>query len=105
MKQRNCVLEVCECSAAREVGWLVLAVIFLILLSGSIYGHAQSTTSSQVNGTVTDSTGALVIGASVTVTNSATGVAYHAVTDSLGAYHVTDLLPGTYTMDGYEKRI
>ncbi|MGB6829923.1 MAG: carboxypeptidase regulatory-like domain-containing protein [Terracidiphilus sp.] len=108
MKQRNCVLEVCECSAAREVGWLVLAVIFLILLSGSIYGHAQSTTSSQVNGTVTDSTGALVIGASVTVTNSATGVAYHAVTDNLGAYHVTDLLPGTYTMvvtkNGFETQ-
>jgi len=64
----------------------------------STIGRAQSTTS-QVNGTVTDSTGAIVIGAGVTITNTATGLVYRSMTDSQGAYHVTDLLPGRYTMD------
>ncbi len=73
--------------------------ILIICLSGSICGHAQSVTAGQVNGTVTDKTGAVVLGANVTITNSATGIVYHAMTDDLGAYHVPDLPPGRYTMD------
>ena len=69
-----------------------------VLIANPIIGRAQ-TTSAQVNGAVTDSTGAIVIGASVTITNTATGLVYRAITDSLGAYHVTDLPPGSYTMD------
>ena len=76
---------------------MTVALLFLVLCPA--IGRAQTTTSSQINGTVTDSSGAVVIGASVTVTNSATGVVYHMVTDNLGAYHITDLLPGTYTME------
>jgi hypothetical protein len=75
-----------------------LLAVLAIFLSGSISARAQSTTS-QVNGTVTDSTSAIVLGANVTVTNAATGLAYHAVTDNLGAYHITDLPPGSYTME------
>ncbi|MGA8161041.1 MAG: TonB-dependent receptor, partial [Acidobacteriaceae bacterium] len=56
-----------------------------------------------VNGTVTDASGALVVGAGVSVTNVATGVVYHAQTDNLGSYHVTDLPPGTYTMDVFKS--
>jgi Carboxypeptidase regulatory-like domain len=70
-----------------------------IVLSITICGRAQSNTTSQVNGTVTDKTGAVVPGASVTITNTATGVVDKRVTDDLGAYHVPDLQPGTYTMD------
>jgi Carboxypeptidase regulatory-like domain len=76
----------------------ICAVTLVALVFCTLTGHAQTTTS-QVNGTVTDSTGAIVIGASITVTNTATGLAYHSITDNLGAYHVTDLPPGSYTMD------
>jgi hypothetical protein len=69
------------------------------MLSISFSARGQNNVSSQVNGTVTDASGALVVGASVSITNVATGVAYHAQTDNLGSYHVTDLPPGTYTMD------
>jgi len=75
----------------------VAALILALILPFA--AHAQNTVSSQVNGTVTDSSGAIIITADVTVTNTATGVAYHAVTDNLGNYHATNLPPGTYTMD------
>jgi hypothetical protein len=77
---------------------LAFVAALAVLISSPIIGHTQSTTA-QVNGAVTDSTGAIVIGASVTITNTATGLVYHSITDSLGAYHVTDLPPGSYTMD------
>jgi hypothetical protein len=83
-------------AAARSLIWWAVAAVFLLTPSGL---HAQSAVGSQVNGTVTDSTGAIVVGADVTITNGATGVVYHAVTDNSGTYHVTDLPPGTYTMD------
>jgi Carboxypeptidase regulatory-like domain len=84
---------------AKQMKAVTCAVTLALLVLCPAIGRAQTTTSSQINGTVTDSSGALVIGATVTVTNPATGVVYHAVTDNLGAYHVTDLLPGTYTME------
>jgi hypothetical protein len=77
---------------------VTFVVTLAVIISSSMIGRAQSTTS-QVNGTVTDSTGAIVIGASVTMANTATGLVYHAMTDSLGAYHITNLPPGSYTMD------
>jgi hypothetical protein len=77
---------------------VTFVVTLAIILSSSMIGRAQSTTS-QVNGTVTDSTGAIVIGASITIANTATGLVYHALTDGLGAYHITNLPPGSYTMD------
>ena len=80
----------------RRVAFAVSLAI--VIVSSSSLGYAQVTTS-QVNGTVTDSTGAIVIGASVAITNTATGIAYRAVTDSLGAYHITNLPPGSYTME------
>lgn len=99
MKQRPWLRTSRQNSVQRDIRRLVfwVAVVFLLLSSFSL--RAQSTTSSQVNGTVTDSSGAIVIGADVTVTNSATGLVYRAQTDNLGTYHVTDLPPGTYTMD------
>jgi len=77
---------------------LIFAVSLAVILSASVLGRAQGTTS-QVSGTVTDSTGAIVIGASATMTNTATGLVYRATTDGLGAYHITNLPPGAYTMD------
>jgi len=80
---------------SRTVAFLAMLAI---AISCSMGCRAQSTTS-QVSGTVADSTGAIVIGASVKIENTATGLVYHSTTDNLGAYHVTDLPPGSYTMD------
>jgi Carboxypeptidase regulatory-like domain len=79
--------------------WVVTIVTALIIiLWTAVSGDAQSTTSA-VNGTVTDSSGAVVVGAGIAVANTATGIAFHATTDNLGAYHVTQLPPGSYTME------
>ncbi|MGB7167526.1 MAG: TonB-dependent receptor [Acidobacteriaceae bacterium] len=82
---------------------LAFGAALVLMLSISFSARAQNIVSSQVNGTVTDASGALVVGAGVSVTNVATGVVYHAQTDNLGSYHVTDLPPGTYTMDVFKS--
>src|SRR5436309_1726136 len=71
----------------------VVAVCFLLLTSQM---HAQAL--SGMTGTVTDSTGAVIPDAKVTVTNNATAVTSDTVTSSAGSYSITDLIPGIYTV-------
>ena len=73
----------------------ILASAILILTCSAVWG--QSTTSSLI-GTIVDSTGALVPGASVTVTNKGTSIAYRATVDAQGVYRISQLPPGTYTV-------
>lgn len=60
-----------------------------------------------MTGTITDSSGAVVPNAKVTVTNEGTGVSNHATTGSAGTYAITGLIPGTYDIGvdstGFEK--
>src|SRR5215472_8547714 len=57
---------------------------------------AWGQTLSQLNGTVTDTSEAVVSGANVVVRNTATGVAYTATTNQSGIYSFPFLQPGTY---------
>ena len=52
-----------------------------------------------VVGTVTDSTGAVVPGAQITITSDATGIAQSVVSDQNGAFEVRYLVPGNYTVE------
>jgi hypothetical protein len=67
---------------------------------------AQSNISGDIVGTVTDSTGAILPGAQVKVTSSATGQVKSVVTDKMGSYRVPLLPPGQYkvsiTAPGFE---
>ena len=81
--------------AARIAFMPVFAFCLATLLAvPSLQGQARS----GVTGTVTDSAGAAVPNAIVTITNSATGVATHTVTTSAGTYVSTALDPGRYTI-------
>lgn len=51
-----------------------------------------------ITGVVTDPTGAVVPGATVTVTNESSGVSFTTQTDSTGRYTVLRLIPGKYTV-------
>src|SRR4029079_5102061 len=61
-----------------------------------------------VSGVVKDSGGAIVAGASVTVTNLSTNVASQQTTTDTGSYLVVNLIPGQYRIDveltGFKKR-
>lgn len=74
-----------------------LSSILLLLASICMPSMAQ-TVDTAIIGTVTDSTGAVIGGATVTATATATGVAKSAVTSSTGAYSITYLIPGTYDL-------
>ncbi|MGC8548997.1 MAG: TonB-dependent receptor [Acidobacteriaceae bacterium] len=72
----------------------VVAAIFT--LAGAITGYAQNVTGT-LTGVVTDTTGAVIRGASVVATNVDTGVKSTAVTDSAGVYRIAYLPIGRYT--------
>jgi Carboxypeptidase regulatory-like domain/TonB dependent receptor len=71
---------------------LQLGIVALVF---SGWTRAQ-TTSGLITGTITDSSGAVMPGAQVQLTNQATGVQRNAVTDSSGYYSVPELQPGVY---------
>jgi len=75
----------------------MLAMAALFLLAGAQVMFAQ-TGRANISGTVTDSQGAVVSGATVTATNNATGVATPTTTNGAGAYSIIQLIPGTYTI-------
>ena len=70
--------------------------LFICLMTAAPRLHAQVTAT--VSGTVTDSTGALVQGASVIVTNEAMQDARPVETNKSGVFAVPNLNPGTYTV-------
>jgi len=81
----------------RTIGlFLPVLTITILLLSGTSL-HAQSTATLQ--GTITDSKGAVVPSATVVVRNKATTIERTAQTDSDGNYQVAALPVGTYAIE------
>ncbi len=78
----------------RSVLLILGSVAMLCVLTAT--GKAQ--TSGEITGLVNDSSGAAVVGASVTVTNKATGATRKITTNSEGLYTFLSLLPGIYEL-------
>src|SRR6267142_4592013 len=74
---------------------LVVLLVACVILGAVRPAAAQSTTADIV-GSVTDTTGGVVPGATVTITNTATEVTQVVVTDRVGNYVVNLLPPGRY---------
>src|SRR6185295_7460550 len=68
----------------------------LLLAACAVASLAQ--TSAEIPGLVKDPTGAAISGASVTVTNKATGATRKVTTNSEGLYAFPSLPPGTYEL-------
>ncbi|HTJ30614.1 MAG TPA: carboxypeptidase regulatory-like domain-containing protein [Acidobacteriaceae bacterium] len=64
--------------------------------------YAQ-TTSSSISGTVMDPSGAVVPNAAITATNTANGQISNANSDGRGAYTITNIPPGSYTVAAKAK--
>lgn len=85
---------------------LSLMTTALIMTSLAILAQAQLTRGS-VAGTVRDNNGAVVSGAAITITNTATNISRTATSDDNGFYRLAALEPGEYTIQvektGFEK--
>jgi len=74
---------------------LMLASVAMVSVL-AVAGKAQ--TSGDITGLVSDASGAAVTGASVTVTNKATGASRNVITNNEGLYAFPSLLPGVYEL-------
>src|SRR5690348_2215455 len=67
----------------------------LLLCLAAVIGYAQAPVGT-ITGTVTDATGAVVPGATITVTNKATSVARALTANAEGLFSAPALVPGDY---------
>ncbi len=74
---------------------LTLAGLLAILLV-SLPPHVAAQTFGEITGTVADTSGAVITGATVVVTNSSTSQERRVQTNETGNYHLPFLVPGTY---------
>lgn len=86
--------------------FLIAFSIFIIAIALGGVAHAQGTTS-RVTGIVTDSSGAAVAGAAVTLTNEGTNYSITTQTSNTGSYTFDLIQPGTYQItiekSGFKK--
>jgi hypothetical protein len=86
---------------------IALLVVSLFAVSARLYAQAGAT--GTILGTVTDSTGAIISNAVVTVTNAATGAKVRLTSSSSGDYQASSLNPGSYSvtaeMAGFQKSV
>jgi Carboxypeptidase regulatory-like domain/TonB dependent receptor/TonB-dependent Receptor Plug Domain len=73
-------------------------LVLLVVCLSSLPAIAQGVYGT-ITGTVTDSSGGVVPGASVTLTNIATNVSKTLTTNEAGVYSVTSLIPGSYRVE------
>ena len=82
-----------------------VAVIVVAMLVPSAWGQATGS----ILGTVSDTTGGVIMGARVSATNVGTNVSREAVTNHAGYYQIDNLLPGEYVvnteMSGFKKAV
>jgi len=74
--------------------WLTAAAFAVVSLSG--IAIAQTAATGNIEGVVTDTTGAVLPGVSVVVKNTGTNVTRELVTDGAGRYRANALQPGVY---------
>jgi hypothetical protein len=84
-----------------------LYLALLVMLTGKLFAQAGAT--GTILGTVTDTSGAIVPNAKVTVTNTATNVEFRTTTSSSGDFNAPSLNPGPYKVtvegQGFEKYV
>src|SRR5579871_375476 len=92
---------------------MIRASRFLVLVSASlltliVFSNAQ-TSEGRILGTIYDASGAVIAGAQITITNSATNLRRHLVTTSAGEYVAANLEPGSYSVEaeahGFKKSV
>lgn len=81
----------------RYVLRLMFAGLLLLLPSGLLWGQA-STGTGTITGQVTDASGAVVPGATVTITDTSTKISKTDTSNKVGRYVFVDMAPGAYNV-------
>ena len=76
----------------------LLLLITVAALAIPFLGWTQNATNCTISGTITDSTGAVVPGAAITITNVATDLAHSVTSNGTGFYAQEALPPGDYSV-------
>jgi hypothetical protein len=84
-----------ECGRNR----VILLFVFVLLICSPVFAGVTAS----ISGTVKDATGASVAGATVTATNTGTGIALSQTTNGQGFYSFQSLPLGKYTIDVQQK--
>ena len=83
--------------------YLAGALVLLAIFTLAPFTHAQGNIFGVISGKVTDSTGALIPDAKVTITNDATKLSRVVVTDSTGFFTAPELAVGRYSVKGEKQ--
>ncbi len=87
----------------KQIGTFIGTVMAFVLLSGSVFAQSNGS----VKGVVKDSTGAILPGASVSLTDKATQRLQNTLTTEVGSYVFAAVPPGNYSlsfeMPGFKK--
>src|ERR1700676_4474416 len=79
------------------------SVVFGLVVAAAVgvgfSGVAVAQNTASVNGTVTDTTGAVVASATIRLTNLNTGTVQTRTTNGSGVYSIVNILPGHYTLE------
>ena len=93
----------------KALAWVGRILFSLVLISAVFQARAWAQATAQIHGTVADSSGAVIAGAQVTATDTATGVVRTIATDTTGTFLISNLQPGNYTLnvtaDGFSKLV
>src|SRR5215469_2881144 len=81
-------------------GSRIIAAFGIVLFAGLSFERldGQAATAS-ITGTITDSSGAVIVGAAVNAKNSGTGITRTTVSDAQGRYTLPDLAIGDYDVE------
>jgi Carboxypeptidase regulatory-like domain/TonB-dependent Receptor Plug Domain len=77
---------------------ICIVLLFAAICTLAIGDSALAQDTSSLSGTVTDTSGAVVAGANVTVQNTATRTETRGTTNDGGNFTITNLVPGSYTL-------
>jgi hypothetical protein len=91
---------------SKLTAWAKCAVLPLFFFTGILWSQVDKAT---INGSVTDPSGAFIVGASVTVTNVETGALFTGESNEAGIYRVSALPVGKYAIEyaknGFKKAL